>query len=184
MIRECTNTPGESVFPERLIDELLDNGANVITVDEVMKSLAAAADEDGKEKLKGQVVRALGYHEMLVPEIPGERYVNAEKLFNGAEFMIVPDGFEIDNNILIPGHRFVPFMDQELFPSEITLKEAGAKKSQSYREFTASAEEIIRYHLLMGAETEETFVVALVTAGVGSLACLVGSVFLFNKKQL
>ena len=153
MIRECTNTPGESVFPERLIDELLDNGANVITVDEVMKSLAAAADEDGKEKLKGQVVRALGYHEMLVPEIPGERYVNAEKLFNGAEFMIVPDGFEIDNNILIPGHRFVPFMDQELFPSEITLKEAGARKSQSFRSFTAAAEEIIRYHLLMGAET-------------------------------
>ena len=38
--------------------------------------------------------------------------------------------------------------------------------------------------LLMGLETEETFVVALVVAGVCSLFCFVGSVFLFNKKQL
>ena len=153
MFKEYSNS-AENVTPvERFINELTDQGIKVITVAEVMKFAGKVEDAAEKEKLTSQIIRELEHHESLIPETPGESYVNAEKLFDGAEFLIVPDALEIDNNILIPGHRFVPFMDQELFPSEITLKEAGAKKSQSYRAFTASAEEIIRYHLLMGAET-------------------------------
>ena len=153
MFKEYSNS-AENVTPvERFINELTDQGIKVITVAAVMKFAGKVEDAAEKEKLTSQIIRELEHHESLIPETPGESYVNAEKLFDGAEFLIVPDALEIDNNILIPGHRFVPFMDQELFPSEITLKEAGAKKSQSYRAFTASAEEIIRYHLLMGAET-------------------------------
>ena len=153
MIKEYTSMPESNAPAERFIDELLDHGAKVITVAEIMDLVGKSEDVSEQEKIKGQVIRALEYHEILIPETPGESYVNAEKLFNGAEFLIVPDALEIDNNILIPGHRFVPFMDQELFPSEITLKEAGARKAQSYRQFSAAAEEIIRYHLLLGAET-------------------------------
>lgn len=152
MIKEYTNEAGSITPVEKFIAQKLDERAKVITVADIMK-MAGKVDDAEKEKITAQIIRELEHHEALLPEIPGEKYVDAENLFNGAEFLIVPDGFEIDNNILIPGHRFVPFMDQELFPSEITLKEAGARKSQSFREFTASAEEIIRYHLLMGAET-------------------------------
>ena len=114
----------ENVTPiERFINELTDQGIKVITVAEVMKFAGKVEDAGEKEKLTAQIIRELEHHELLIPETPGESYVNAEKLFNGAEFMIVPDALEIDNNILIPVHRFVPFMDQELFPSEITLKE-------------------------------------------------------------
>ena len=153
MIKEYTSEPGNITPVEKIIAQLLDNGAKVITGADVMEIIGKVDDEAEKEKLTARIVRELEHHEAMLPETPGEKYVDAEELFNGAEFMIVPDGLEIENNILIPGHRFVPFMDQELFPSEITLKEAGAKKSQSFRDFTASAEEIIRYHLLMGAET-------------------------------
>ena len=153
MIKEYTSIPENTVPVERFINELIDQGIKVITVAEVAKFAGNVADAAEKEKLTSQIIRELENHEALIPETPGESYVNAEKLFNGAEFLSVPDALEIDNNILIPGHRFVPFMDQELFPSEITLKEAGARKAQSYRQFSAAAEEIIRYHLLLGAET-------------------------------
>ncbi len=153
MIKEYTGVPENTMPIERFINELVDQNIKVITVAEVMKFAGKVADASEQEKLTSQIVRELENHEALIPQVPGESYVNAEMLFNGAEFLIVPDALEIDNNILIPGHRFVPFMDQELFPSEVKLKEAGARKSQSSREFSASAEEIIRYHLLMGAET-------------------------------
>ena len=143
-----------SVMPvERFINELIDRKIKVITVDEVLKFAGNVTDPEEKEKLTFQIVRELEHHEALLPEVPGESYVNAAEFFNGQEFLIVPDALEIENNILIPGHRFVPFMHSELFPSEITFKEAGARKAQSSRTFTGSAEEIIHYHLLMGAET-------------------------------
>ena len=153
MIKEYTNESGNIMPVEKFIAQKLDEGAKSVTVADIMAMLGKVDDAAEKEKITAQIIRELEHHEALLPEIPGEKYVDAENLFNGAEFLIVPDGLEIENNILIPGHRFVPFMDQELFPSEISLKEAGARKSQSFREFTASAEEIIRYHLLMGAET-------------------------------
>lgn len=97
--------PESNAPAERFIDELLDHGAKVITVAEIMDLIGKSDDETEQNNLKGQVIRALDYHEILIPETPGESYVNAEKLFNGAEFLIVPDALEIDNNILIPGHR-------------------------------------------------------------------------------
>ena len=87
--------PGNSAPVEFLVDELLNNGAQAITVDEVMECVGKNLPEQELHNLKETVIRELEYHEMLIPEIPGERYCNAEKLFNGAEFLIVPDGFEI-----------------------------------------------------------------------------------------
>ena len=153
MIKQIKDVEKTHFSPEAAVNSLLESGLDTITPQDVFALAPAPADAEAAELLTAQIVRELGFHEELVCAVPGEKYVSAAKLFNGAEFLIVPDGFEIENNILIPGHRFVPFMSQELFPSDITLKEAGARKRQAGRSFTGQAESIIKYHLLMGAET-------------------------------
>ena len=152
MIKQSDNIPSEVFQLEAAIDALISGGKSVITLQDVLTA-APAVEAEALEAQKAQITRELNYHDALLPVIPGEKYQLAADLFTNAEFLIVPDGFEIENNILIPGHRFVPFMDQELFPSEISLKEAGARKRQSVKEFSGVAENIIKYHLLMGAET-------------------------------
>ncbi|MBE6369520.1 MAG: hypothetical protein E7056_05080 [Lentisphaerae bacterium] len=153
MIKQIKDVEKSCFSPEDAINSLLAAQQSVITIQDILKLAPESADSEAAKLLTARIVRELDFHEDLIPVIPGEKYLAAETLFNGREFLIVPDGFEIENNILIPGHRFVPFMSQELFPSEITLKEAGARKRQSSVSFSGQAENIIKYHLLMGAET-------------------------------
>lgn len=146
-----SQTPAADFPAEAIISELIAKGSKNITVSDVTGQYNSDATDASAIRSKAE--RELALSEELIPVVPGESYAVAEKMFNNAEFLIVPDALEIENNILIPGHRFVPFMNEELFPSEITLKEAGARKPQSFREFSGMAEDIIKYHLLMGAET-------------------------------
>ena len=148
--KEVAQTP---FVPEDKIAELLQKNCSMITVQAILDTAGKIANDEERQELADRISRELSYCSDLVPVEPGTSYRPAAQLFNGAEFLIVPDGFEIDNNILIPGHRFVPFMHEDLFPSEITLKEAGARKKQGSVEFTDQAENIIKYHLLLGAET-------------------------------
>lgn len=153
MVKLCEDRAKESFDPESIIDSLIANGKNVITLQDVQELAPAVDSDELKNQQTERIVRELGFHDELIPWVPGEKYRVGAALFNNSEFLIVPDGFEIENNILIPGHRFMPFMDQELFPSEITFKEVGARKRQSFKAFSGQAENIIKYHLLMGAET-------------------------------
>ena len=153
MIKQSENLANEPFQIEAAIDSLLEQGQKIFTVEDIAAMAPPGEDAAAQEMMRERIARELAYHEKLITAVPGEKYVAAEALFNNAEFLIVPDDFEIENNILIPGHRFVAFMPQELFPSEVTLKEAGARKRQSLREFSGQAENIIKYHLLMGAET-------------------------------
>ena len=138
---------------ENTIDSILKSGSAEINVDELIKKFPDNGDSDGAALLRNRIVRELENNQSLITSIPGNRYLSAEKLFKNRGFLIVPDAFEIENNILVPGHRFVPFMSPDLFPSEVTFKESGSRKRQSFREITGSAEDLIKYHLLMGAET-------------------------------
>ena len=137
---------------EAAIDSLVREKHLIITVQNVLDIVGSPAGDE-KDLLRERIVRELGHYEGLIAMIPGEQYAVAGTLFEQKEFLIVPDGFEIENNILIPGHRFVPYMSAELFPSEIEFCEVGARRRQRFREFSGYAENIIKYHLLMGAET-------------------------------
>lgn len=153
MVRENKNLRSQLPDPEKIIAGLLQQKLPVISLDMVLKSANVDIKDEAAQDYISRVVRELDYTYGLIPMQPGESYAAAEALFDKAEFMIVPDALEIENNILIPGHRFVPFMSEDVFPSEITLKEAGSRKAQSFRKFSGNAEDIIKYHLLMGAET-------------------------------
>ena len=152
MIKQ-TQSVSTAVFDvEAAVNNFLQSGKKIITLADVL-SVAPEVEDEKKAELTGRIIRELEYHDALQVIVPGESYAVRAEFFRGQEFMIVPDGFEIDNNILIPGHRFVPFMPEDIFPSGISLKEAGARKRQPMREFAGQAENIIKYHLLMGAET-------------------------------
>ncbi len=43
-------------------------------------------------------------------------YIPREAVFNGAQFLIVPQPDEIESGILVPGHRFIPFLPRETHP--------------------------------------------------------------------
>ncbi len=141
--------------PEAAIDRILSSEIREITPEAVLACLAPTPEPDAeaRDKMLNRICRELENHEDLIPMRPGECYCAAEKLFDDAEFLIVPDGFEIENRILVPGHRFAIFMASEVFPSEIELREAGARRPVGFRKFRSRAEILLKYHLFMGAES-------------------------------
>ena len=73
--------------------------------------------------------------------------------FTGREFLITPDRWEIDNGFLVPGHRFLPFLSPELFPSDAELVPADDGTAPlPRRTITAPLGEIFHYHMLLGSE--------------------------------
>ena len=45
-------------------------------------------------------------------------YLPKHVFFKGVNFLVTPTDEEIDEGILIPGHKFIPFYNEDLFPSE------------------------------------------------------------------
>ncbi len=70
--------------------------------------------------------------------------------FNGKQFLITPTKFEIEKGVLFAGHRFVPFCDGEVFPSEITLI-CDNEEINSFA-MTFAMNDIVPSHMLLGAE--------------------------------
>ena len=52
-------------------------------------------------------------------ELEKDLYITKAGCFTGREFGIKPSKYEIEHNILIVGHRCVPFIDGDVFPFEI-----------------------------------------------------------------
>jgi hypothetical protein len=48
-------------------------------------------------------------------------YTPRHIFFAGTQFLIVPQPDEIEQGILIPGHRFIPFLAQDIFPTQCRL---------------------------------------------------------------
>ena len=119
MIKQNKEIAATPLCVEEKVAELLQKKSTVITVQDILAAAGNVESDEARQELADRISRELAYCSDLVAIEPGSRYRSAAELFNGAEFLIVPDGFEIDNNILIPGHRFVPFMAEEIFPSEI-----------------------------------------------------------------
>ncbi len=122
-----------------------------------------AAEEIAKE-LKLDVER-------IIPEIEGllaednslldltredelrETYILRRKFFDKAEFCISPTQDEIDKGILFPGHRFHPFLDQDILPFDVVLKPENLEtefKMKTVKDF--SIEDLQLYHCLLGIQ--------------------------------
>ena len=69
--------------------------------------------------------------------------------FKGAEFLIKPLPEEVEGGYLVPGHRFMPFVFSNVFPSGVTLQMPdGSTAALKRSSFTAS--EVMKYILFFG----------------------------------
>ncbi len=87
-----------------------------------------------------------------------EHFYRRSDFFNGKTFVVVPTEKEIENDILIIGHRFQTFMDPEIFPSDLIIKSGG--KNIEKKLITENLQELFPYHMLMGAEQISDFFVS------------------------
>lgn len=73
-----------------------------------------------------------------------------KSFFNGRKFLITPDDWEINAGILFPGHRFVPFVSEGVFPSTITLNISG--RQTAMKKLISPLGTSFHYHILLGSE--------------------------------
>lgn len=80
----------------------------------------------------------------------GDRVRRRAGVFRNREFLITPEQWEIDAGILVPGHRFVPYLDPEVFPSEVVLR-TGRRRIRT-REDKFPMARVIGCFILLGSE--------------------------------
>ncbi len=78
-------------------------------------------------KIESEVRSALENSTLIFSD-ETDGYIPRRTWFSGAKFMICPTGKEINSDILIPGHRFMPFCSSEIFPWDSTLVAAEGRK--------------------------------------------------------
>ena len=115
--------------------------------------------EDKENRLSDRISSSLQVDERFFYD-EDDNFTSKNVFFNGKSFVITPSEREIDDNILIPGHRFLPFVNAEIFPSEIELIDKKAAKKIQTVCLKDSIQELFPYHILMGAEQISDFFIA------------------------
>lgn len=94
---------------------------------------------------------ALAFHPLA--NTKSNKFLSRHCFFKGTKFRIVLSDFEIDNSILIPGHRFIPFYYSDLFPSEFTIIDAKSQKPFAKKKISKPVESLFEYYYMFGADT-------------------------------
>ena len=87
------------------------------TVDDVEKFLSGKT-EISRKKIEDYLMDSPYLFVSSVEKDAEKYYVSRDKFFNGAEFIVTPTSFEIEEGVLFSGHRFVPVYCEDLFPTE------------------------------------------------------------------
>ncbi len=126
------------------------------TVDDIFNKLNVIKDP---KLCKEQIARALDSDSRFFCDSTKQHFFSKKMFFHHAEFVITPDEAEINEGILFPGHRFIAFCNEDVFPSEITLRECGGPNLKTQKK-TLKISELTQYHLLMGTEQISDFLAA------------------------
>ena len=136
--------------------------------------LEAAISAAGDRFTLASVARALGAPRSDVLRRRLERFIESDNtffydkkwncvkratFFTGREFVITPDEWEITQGVLFPGHRFIPFLPDTVFPSEAKLILPDGSEAAK-RKITLPLGQIFHYHLLLGSEQIFDFLIA------------------------
>ena len=142
---------------------------NEITVDMIENALLAA----GSTFTLASVAKALGAGRSDVVRRRLERAVDRDDrflhddkwncatrdgFFTGRKFVITPDEWEIAEGVLFPGHRFVPFLPESVFPSDVKMVCGG--EAAARREVILPLGKVFHYHLLLGSEQVFDYMIA------------------------
>ncbi len=144
--------------------------AGEITIRDIENAIAAAGDKF----TAASVVKALvsGTSEPLRRRV--ERAISSDgnyfydekwsccsrkSFFNGRKFLITPDEWEISQGVLFPGHRFVPFITENIFPSTVKLLDTENRET-AVKKFISPLGTVFHYHILLGSEQIFDFMLA------------------------
>lgn len=133
------------------IEEAIENAGSSFTISQLQKKLG-----NKSAAFTGRLRRILDGDDRFFSD--GDNFCTRDSVFEGKEFLITPDSWEICEKILVPGHRFSPFLEREFFPSDAELVFNG--KTLPKREITAPFGKIFHYHTLLGADTVADHLVA------------------------
>ena len=123
------------------------------TIDEVVNSFAAK----DPEALRSRVERFINADDTLFYTADGKCRTR-RSFFNGRQFIITPDEWEINAGILFPGHRFVPYISEEVFPSTVEMCLDG--KPVAMKKLISPLGVSFHYHILLGSEQIFDFMLA------------------------
>ena len=120
---------------------------------QIKAALTAAPDEFKLSELAPNIPAE--EREVIVDGDPdffrdGDRVCRRESVFRGREFLITPETWEIAEGVLVPGHRFVPYLDPEVFPSEVVLR-SGRRRIRT-REGAFPLARVVGCFALLGSE--------------------------------
>ncbi|MBE6355865.1 MAG: hypothetical protein E7058_01975 [Lentisphaerae bacterium] len=135
------------------IENAIASAGDKFTVDELIRTLAPG-DADA---LRRRLERFIASDDTIFYD---EKWncCTRKSFFNGKKFIITPDDWEISNGILFPGHRFVPFIADGVFPSTVELNISGEKTGM--KKFISPLGSCFHYHILLGSEQIFDFLLA------------------------
>ncbi len=135
------------------IESAILNAGGRFTAAQVTKAL----DPKQPEALRKRVERFISADEEIFHNSKWQCRTRKD-FFTGRKFLITPDEWEINSGVLFPGHRFVPFICEAVFPSTIELAENG--KSVEMKKIILPLGTAFHYHILLGSEQIFDFIMA------------------------
>ena len=148
---ESKNSAMDFNFYEDNLYKILEKKSS-LSVNEIFSllKLDEIEDREKQEQYAERIKNVLMNDSLLFYDSENDFVEKRDAFFVDGEFLISPDSFELDNKLLFPGHRFMPFCESDIFPAEIVLKYKDKKLSLKEGEF--SVVNVVPAHMLMGAE--------------------------------
>lgn len=137
---------------ETLLNEYVDAAEDAFTISEPLAAIQPKTRRSD-EALREDLSSLLEQHERVFQVNDGEiRYAPRSKFFRGAKFRVTPTAFEIENGALVPGHRFVPFANPNVFPSDFDLFASDTANPVEVTFLSCPLDEVAAIHTLLGVE--------------------------------
>ena len=137
-----------------MLYSFLDITAGEFGIDDIV-SYIKKADSTRSLRLASEVELFIGFRRLAFPSGTG-RWITRRAFFEPLSFVIFPSRLELVNGILIPGHRCVPFANDNLLPNEYTFY--WENKRIPFTTTEGPPEEFYPYYNIFGEEYSPQYV--------------------------
>ena len=132
---------------EKTVELYISSQRTAFTVADVLKFLQHLAPKVDFSDYVFQINDIISMNPNIL-EVDDDAYISREALFLYKYFSIVPDRFEVQNSVLIPGCRCIPFANPDFFPSDYTFMYNGKKLPQKV--VTLQTNDLLVYYKFFG----------------------------------
>lgn len=143
-----------TIAQEDILYDFLDEQNEPFSIANVVENIVKI-DSTGKSRLAEEVRTFIEKRRLAFP-LPDRTFQSRRGYFDKALFIIRPTRLEIQNGILIPGHRCIPFGNPILFPHEYHFLWKGTPIPMTHTE--GAPEEFYPYYSLYGEEYAPQYV--------------------------